>query len=552
MTSVQFSLSPRQRFSTGFQAGLLAGLLATIIMVVLNLIAGGVSLAESLGSALALAMPLPVFNYLHQLIGADAKHYLLYVILAGQCLIFALSGGLCTLLAQPDFWTDNRGVLRWQTGLVLAAALWLFAGLIFLPLTGSGLFGANLSIGSFNSAISLAIVGIIFGLFFIGIQNWLLLNRLKKQSQQENQREVVNEANERRRSFIRTGLGVLGAGLFGTLAWRFISGGGGSSSTLSPSQVTDYQPKITPPTPDYSNFQAVSGLSPEISSNQSFYVVSKNLTSDPNVDRTTWTLTIDGLVAQPYTLTYKDITALPLKKQYETLMCISNEVGGSYMSNALWEGIPLTDLLQKAGQIKTGASKVVLHAADDYSDSIHLSKALEPTTMVALRMNGETLPTGHGFPARLLVPGIYGMKHVKWITRIEVVDSDYHGYWQQSGWSDPAPVRMTARIDTPHDGDHISAAKTNWLAGVAFSGNKGISAVEISFDEAKTWQRAILKQPPNDMTWVLWEYAWKPRPGKNFVTVRAIDKEGNVQNPTPASPLPDGSSGYQAITISAD
>ncbi len=160
-----------------------------------------------------------------------------------------------------------------------------------------------------------------------------------------------------------------------------------------------------------------------------------------------------------------------MQQQYESMMCVSNEVGGPYMSNALWEGIPLKDLLQRAG-IQAGATKVVLHAADDYSDSIHLTKALESITLLALRMNGVTLPQEHGFPARQLVPGIYGMKHCKWITRIEVVNYDYQGYWQQRGWSDPSPVRLTSRIDTPTNGATITANRPTSVAGVALQATK--------------------------------------------------------------------------------
>jgi DMSO/TMAO reductase YedYZ molybdopterin-dependent catalytic subunit len=220
------------------------------------------------------------------------------------------------------------------------------------------------------------------------------------------------------------------------------------------------------------------------------------------------------------------------------------------MSNALWEGIPLRNLLQRAG-VKKGATKVVFHAADDYSDSIHLTKALESTTLLAVHMNGVTLPQEHGFPARLLVPGIYGMKHCKWVTRIEVVNYNYQGYWQQRGWSDAAPVRLTSRIDTPMDGAKITANRPTYIAGVAFSGTKGISEVDVSTDAGKTWRQATLKQPLSGLTWVLWELAWQPVRGTSIVTVRAIDLEGNVQNPHVEPPLPNGSSGYHSITVNA-
>ncbi len=199
--------------------------------------------------------------------------------------------------------------------------------------------------------------------------------------------------------------------------------------------------------------------------------------------------------------------------------------------------------------MKRGATKVVLHAYDNYTDSIHLSKALEPTTLVALEMNGATLPHEHGFPARLLVPGIYGMKHVKWMTGVEVVNYDFQGYWQQRGWSDPAPVRMTSRIDTPIAGVTVPANKPGYIAGVAFSGNRGISEVDVSLDGGQTWRRAALKRPLSDLTWVLWELPWKPAPGSYTIVVRAVDLEGNVQDPDVAPPLPNGSSGYHSIIV---
>ncbi len=548
------SLSKRQQFWLGFLAGLLAGILATGVMMLLSLVAGGVSLPESLAAAISLAMPLAVFDYLHRTIGGDAKYYLLYIILVGQVLVFALSGGLYNLLLSSQRftkWRDEQGQIRWLAGLVLALLLWLFAGLIFLPLTGGGIFGSALVIGVFNTVDSLAAVGIVFGLLFVFAQNWLVLRQRYRQGGEDDVEQRENVL--RRRSIIQNGLALAGLAVLGAAAWRFITSVGDNGATTAPSSrlLRDYKKKVTPQVPDYGAFSRVDGLSSEITTNEQFYVVSKNIVSDPNVDGKSWQLSVDGLVNTPYKLNYNQLTALPLKKQYESLMCISNEVGGTYMSNALWEGIPLTDLLQRAGGVKKGATKIVLHAADDYTDSIHLSKALEPTTLVAVRMNGAQLPPGHGYPARLLVPGIYGMKHVKWITRIEVVDTDFKGYWQQSGWSDPAPVRMTSRIDTPHSSTSVQADKPTYVAGVAFSGNKGISAVDVSFNGGGSWQSAKLKKPLSDLTWVLWEIPWQPAAGTYTIVVRATDKEGNVQDPQLAPPLPDGSSGYHTITVNA-
>jgi DMSO/TMAO reductase YedYZ molybdopterin-dependent catalytic subunit len=549
-------------FTRGCYAGLLAGILATILMILISLVTGGVSLPAALGSAIAQSLPLSIFGYLHERLGSDAKDYLFYIIVVGQCVVFAVFGGLFNLALARVFqgrWRNEQGETAYPPGLLFALILWLFSGLIFLPLTGAGLFGAALSIGVFNTMFSLAVVGLVFGILYIFIQNWLAWRAWQHEhAEQMNISIDAQMRMEQRRTFVRNGLVILGVSALGYGAYRFLVtglGGGVSGAATSP-QIEDYllqhyQAKITPPpVPNYGTLQKLPQQSPEITSNDQFYVVSKNFLSDPTVNGSTWKLTVHGSVTQPYTLTYNQLMQFPMTKQYESLMCISNEVGGSYMSNALWEGIPLINLLHKAGSIKPGATKVVLRAADSYSDSIHLAKALEPTTLVAVRMNDVTLPQGHGYPARLLVPGIYGMKHVKWITDIEVVNVDYQGYWQQNGWSDSAVLKMTSRIDTPLENAQLPADHPTYIAGVAFSGNKGISMVEVSMDSGQNWQKAVLQRPFSDLTWVLWQVPWTPQAGNYTLLVRATDLQGNVQDPQTAPPLPDGSSGYHTVSVS--
>lgn len=532
----------RRRFGSGFLAGLGAGAVASGTMLFLSTAFNGLSLPESFGSELTALMPPPMFVFLHQLIGGDAKFYLFYIILIGQCLVFALSGALFNHWANPQ-----NQPLRWRQGLLLALILWLFAGLLLLPLTGSGIFGAGLTVGVVNGALSLAVVGLVFGLLFVPGQRWLIAPPQESTEAANAQDEGVSRISRRRlfqQGAVVTGVAVVSIGL-----WHFITQGLSNSKVPVKQLLQNYRNKVTPPpAPNYGEIQPARFLSPEITSNDQYYVVSKNFT-DPTVGLNEWSLKVDGQVEQPYTLSYSELLALPMQQQYESMMCISNEVGGPYMSSALWEGVRLSDLLQRAG-VKPGASKIVLHAYDDYADSIHLSKALESTTLVAVHMNGARLPDGHGFPARVLVPGIYGMKHVKWLTRIEVVNYDFQGYWQQRGWNDAAPVRLTSRIDTPLDGISVPARGTTYIAGVAFSGNKGISEVDVSLDAGHTWHRATLKRPLSQLTWVIWELPWQPaRPGQYTIVVRAIDMEGNVQNPQEASPLPNGSSGYHSINV---
>jgi DMSO/TMAO reductase YedYZ molybdopterin-dependent catalytic subunit len=544
-------LTRKQRFADGFFAGLFASLPTSLLMMILSLF-GGVSLPDQVASAISVTLPPPAFEYLHTLFGDAAKEYLLVAVLIGQCLVFALGGGLYHLLltgSRLTIWRDERGQLRLVSGVVLALVLWLFTGLLFLPLLDVGIFGALLPSGWFGTAVSLAIEGLVFGLLFMFSQRWLVVRAEARVGEQTEER--VEAQRRQRRGLFVTGLKVLGLGTVGVLAWRFITVSGSSSTAPAEILTQGYKPKITPPQPNYGELSPVEGLTAEVTPTSQFYVVSKNFTSDPTVDGTGWQLKVDGLVEQPYMLTYAQISALAQKKQSESMMCISNPVGGNLMSSALWEGVPMADLLQRAGQIRPGATKIVLHGADGYTDSIHLSKALEPTTFVALRMNGATLPDNHGYPARVLVPGIYGMKHIKWLQRIEVVDTDYQGYWQKGGWSDPAPIRLTTRIDVPNNGSQVAADKPQYVAGIAFSGNKGISQVNVSVDGGKTWQQALLKPPLSALTWVLWELPWQPVAQSHTIIAYAVDKEGNVQDPQHADSLPDGASGYHTVTVVA-
>ncbi|HEX4206269.1 MAG TPA: molybdopterin-dependent oxidoreductase [Ktedonobacteraceae bacterium] len=546
MQTIDFS--HQRRFNQGFLAGLGAGIVASLLMLLLSVTVGGISLPEVMGSFFTQILPPTAFDYLHQAIGGDAKHYLFYGIFVGQCLVFALSGGLCNLLVRSTKSAD-KAQLSWRIGVVLALILWLATGLIFLPLTGAGFFGAGVATGVLGSMLSLAVVGLVFGFLFVALQNRLAVRFL------QNSGTAVEPQNEQRlrsrRVMLRGGLVALGVVAVGAVAWRFVITGSLFTSAVAQRVKQQFKNKIVPaPVPNYGTIQPVAGLSSEVTPIDQFYQVSKNIVSDPTVNGATWSLSVTGAVAQPYTLNYQQLMALPMQQQYESLMCVSNEVGGPYMGNALWEGIRLETLLNKAGGVKPGATKVVLYAADDYSDSIHLAKALEPTTVVAVHMDGATLPQERGYPARLLVPGIYGMKHVKWITKIEVTDQDYQGYWQNRGWSDAAPIKMTSRIDTPRDGMTLKVGQPTYVAGVAFSGNKGISEVDVSLDGGRTWNRALLKKPLSQLTWVLWELPWTPPKAGNYaVVVRAVDLQGNVQDPTVASPLPDGSSGYHIISV---
>jgi hypothetical protein len=193
---------------------------------------------------------------------------------------------------------------------------------------------------------------------------------------------------------------------------------------------------------------------------------------------------------------------------------------------------------------------VIFEAEDDYTDSIPLERAMAPEPMLVWQMNGVPLPRFHGTPVRLIVPGIYGMKNVKWLTKITVSNEDYQGFWQQRGWSDPAIVKTASRFDVPGDRDLLAIGRTT-IGGVAFGGDRGISAVEVSFDGGDTWQEATIRENPSPggLSWVIWDLMWDAKQGSYDLVVRATDGTGEVQTDEHAPELPDGSSGWHRIQV---
>jgi hypothetical protein len=240
---------------------------------------------------------------------------------------------------------------------------------------------------------------------------------------------------------------------------------------------------------------------------------------------------------------YEDIVARAKTQNISTLACISNELNGDLAGTAEWTGLPLRDLLEEAG-VNPDAVDIVFRAADGYDDSIPLATAMHPTTLLVTGMNGEPLPPDHGFPARLILPPIYGMKNVKWVEQIEAVDHDYQGFWQTRGWSDPAPYQIWGRIDTPAQGQQIPAGPAV-TAGVAAAGDRGIFRVEISLDEGATWEDATLEPSINpDFTWVRWVFPFEATSGVAKIWMRATDGEGTVAPQERNPPLPDGATGW--------
>jgi DMSO/TMAO reductase YedYZ molybdopterin-dependent catalytic subunit len=292
-------------------------------------------------------------------------------------------------------------------------------------------------------------------------------------------------------------------------------------------------------------FDGIAGLTSRITKNEAHYVVDTALIK-PVVDVATWKLEIAGHVERPYTIDYEELLDMESVERPHTLECISNEIGGDLTSTAIWAGVPMKDLLGRAG-VKDGAYDAVLTSVDGYTDSIRIAKALDPDTLVAYLMNGYTVPQDHGYPARALIPGIYGMKNVKWLTRIEAVTYDFQGYWEDRGWSDVAAYNTHVRIDTPAGGSRVGATAT--IAGIAFAGQRGIARVEISTDGGATWSDATLEPAVGRHTWRRWRLDRQLAAGRVRIVARATDGDGNVQTSVRRPPFPSGSTGYDEIDV---
>ncbi len=289
------------------------------------------------------------------------------------------------------------------------------------------------------------------------------------------------------------------------------------------------------------------GITPRITANEDHYTVDTTLVK-PRVLIDEWRLEIKGEVQAPFSLTYDQLLDLEAIEQVHTLECISNNVGGDLISTAVWTGVPLRDLLNRA-QVKSSAYDVAFTSVDGYTDSISIAKAMEERTLVAYLMNGKTVPQDHGYPARMLVPNIYGMKNVKWIKSIEVVNYDFRGYWMLQGWSDSANVNTNARIDVPGRNVRWTGGAIT-VAGIAFAGSRGISKVELSTDGGKSWGQATLETQMGPLTWRRWSYQWTPNgAGPAKLTLRATDGAGNTETPVGRAPYPDGATGYDSIDV---
>jgi len=356
----------------------------------------------------------------------------------------------------------------------------------------------------------------------------------------------VVEADLARRAFLR------GAGAFALLAGvtavagRLLVDRVRMASNRAEVVLPSAQTPLPAPAPGSS--LSVAGIAPVVTPNDAFYRIDTAL-SVPSVDLDTWSLKITGMVDRPYELTYDDLLDLPMVERYVTLSCVSNQVGGDLVGNAKWLGVPLTDVLDRAG-VQQGADQIVGRSLDGFTIGFPTEVAFDGReALVAVGMNDEPLPFDHGFPARLVVAGLYGyVSATKWLADIELTTWDaFDAYWVPKGWAKEGPIKTQSRIDTPQANARLGAG-TRPIAGVAWAPGRGISRVEVQVDEGG-WQEATLSEPLSKESWRQWSLNWEAGSGTHTVQVRATDGNGDTQTTMPRPPRPDGATGYHTISV---
>ena len=483
----------------GLLAGLIAGVAMTTAMLALAcfgvatplvIIGDRLSVFIKPGPFLSIMGRVGGYNHLKQL-GVGST-------MAGQLAVSALGGAIFGLLMRHN---PRRRVTTWTMSIFAALPIIAVATVLW-PVLGTSYIGLPIASGGAVTLIGFALSVLVFERTLVASFHFLTQPKAGAESG-----EFTPAIG--RRALILGGFGLLLAGGGVALLRKLYR-----AATFS-YDGTQYKGRVVQP----------------ITPNDLFYCVTKNVI-DPRVNVDLWHLEVNGLVQNLATYRFQDLKGFNQVEQETTLMCISNGLDAGLISNAVWKGITLRDLIDPAGPM-ADARRVRLFGVDNYTDTIPLEKALDPTTILAWAMNGVDLPHRHGYPLRAIVPGYFGEKHVKWLTRIELTGADVKGFYETQGWGPDFMTPTRSRIDAP---DHESRFSLGQLSGpievkgIAFGGDRGISRVEISDDDGETWTDANIHYAGTKLTWVLWSYDWRPDSADDYTLVaRATDAEGTVQ-----------------------
>jgi len=513
MSSIVATPIPLPSRSAAALAGVVAGAMALGATELLaGLAAGAPSVVLEIGALLISLQPPGAKQVVVDLFGTADKDVLNVAIVLGA---LALAAGLGLLARHRRGWT--------KAGFAAIALVGLFASLRD-PLVDA----------------LLAVAAAVLGLTVASV----VLDRLLRLAMSGRPVEMPNWG---RRRFIGSSIGLAALAVAGGGVGRILLNNRAEAAPVAASIPPAVDPVDSLP---QGAELAVDGLSDLVTSNRTFYRIDTNLLT-PRIDAGTWSLSVDGMVDRPFNLSYPELLAMEMHEQYVTIACVSNEVGGGLVGNALWRGVRLRELLDRAG-VRPGATQLVGHAFDGWTAGFPTAWLDESDreALVAVAMNGEPLPPEHGFPARLIVPGLYGyVSATKWLTTIGLTTLEgFNGYWVPLGWAKEAPILTQSRIDVPRSGSSLAAGAVA-VAGVAWAPDRGISRIEVQVDDA-AWALAEVSTPISDATWVQWLYRWDAAPGEHQVTVRATDGDGEVQTDRVTRPPPDGARGHHTIRVS--
>ncbi|MBR7838240.1 molybdopterin-dependent oxidoreductase [Actinospica durhamensis] len=420
-------------------------------------------------------------------------------------------------------------------------------GAASLCAAGFGLLGLVAAVTRPSAGLGAWFPALLAGVTVVLVLRWLTVLSLRAEASGDASRP------EGRRRFLLTLSGVAASGAIGALggrAWlasRYNAGAARAAVELP-------EPASPLPEPPAGVHPGVPGLEPFFTPNTArggfagFYRVDTAL-SIPQVDPKSWMLRIHGMVDRPFEISFEDLLRMPLEEHDLTLTCVSNPVGGPYCGNARWLGTPLTPLLRRAG-VHAGADQILSTSTDGMTIGTPVEAVLDGRqAMLAVGMNGQALPIEHGFPCRMLVPGLYGyVSATKWVVDLELTTfATDSAYWVNQGWARQAPVKTASRIDLPPAGASVPAGVVT-VAGVAWATHRGVAGVEVRVDSGP-WSPADLATADTPDTWRMWSFPWRAAPGRHTLTVRCTDGTGTLQTPVNQDVIPDGATGYHSVTV---
>jgi DMSO/TMAO reductase YedYZ molybdopterin-dependent catalytic subunit len=488
--------------------------------LVAGLVAGAPSLIVALGGQVIALQPPGAKELAVTLFGLNDKLALEVGVVIGGAVVAAIAG----ILADRRFW--------------LGAAVFVAFGIVAAGVAASQpLTAAPLAVATAGLAVAAGLITLAT----------LLGYRPAWRSTTVESADTGAMPDWTRRRFLIASAGTIGVAVVAGGVGRTLLDARHSDGIVVTSRLPDPLRAVPPLAADQS--LAVPGITPLVVPPSDFYRIDTALLV-PRVDAETWRLRVDGMVDRPLELGYDELLEFPLIEQYVTIACVSNRIGGNLVGNALWTGVRLKDVLEVAG-VQDGATQIVGRSVDDFTAGFPTDWALadgrEP--MIAVGMDRQPLPAEHGFPARLIVPGLYGyVSATKWLSSIELTTREaVDGYWIPLGWAKDAPILTQSRIDVPATGATIPAGPVE-VAGVAWAPDRGITGVEVRVDEG-AWAPARHSVPISDATWVQWAWPWTATAGRHMIEVRATDGTGEVQTDERTDPAPDGARGHHRISV---